>query len=948
MRPFEVPLPSKLEGVSVGRQNTPLALPPIPSATPRDAPTHTSTALVVPTPPEKDILARHAPVRTADGNLVPGTAMEGTSSTMLSEARVAQKALTARDKQATLTARMRIVSRAKERSGDPLSHWPVHGGQGTSRSAANVSARPPLAVEMESFIKRELDMMRRNCPNADPLSKVSIAAESLACFSNHFPEYSGPLGLIKRLFDEAFEQAGILRKQKIALETENISFRDYHATHLDKLRAEAKATATLMLKKNGDLQAMLDAQRAQQTTLEIELNRLMLTLTDRNKLLEDTEARATLFEKSVMEMTDKGVAQHNKIHVLRRDNERLMHNIQALEQQLREAEFSAAVTGSVNTSSKARRGSGGIKRTKSTVAALQRSGYPTEPKSPRNGVGVVEEDDDVGGDDTLRESVFDLETKVKKLTRANVTLTQEKQALVTRIESLTANLEREKNEMTPRPPWPAVSEALPGFSFNDLSTSEEVLSDLVQYFKDELSDERREVERKALTVTVRNWMNEEDICESDLTGRHRFFVCKGTGLHVPIYLRAKGVVRNRRMKKGDVEKLLSKFWADRRLQLRIETNLNATPLPDYYREWLTALTGSEKGAVELAYNLNSVCEQYQHDPDCSMFLRIFRGELSEHTIYDQIEIINRLAETCELNDTSSKGSLSRFTLHRILAKFFPTKTRQDQLRLRFALMLSCKGSTMVDYKQLFSEDDDGNQSRFVELLRRQHVEEALAFTVEIEEALRECMKDDGNLHLNNARMAVKHIDPAMPNSRIEELMAFGCGMTVSELEAHGQYFTYPAEPFLERTRTGILLKRYSRRQPLEGEEDESEEEDWDDGEEDIVMAKSLPLDASVHPLEHGNAAAPPADGAEAKEVKQLAPDSFAASMKGPVKDAPKKVGASRKDDMSFLNAFRKHAPAATPQSSTLTPQDKAVLGALSAGLGGAKKQSPRQTSFSLE
>jgi hypothetical protein len=396
---------------------------------------------------------------------------------------------------------------------------------------------------------------------------------------------------------------------------------------------------------------------------------------------------------------------------------------------------------------------------------------------------------------------------------------------VQRIESLHANLEREKNEMTPRPPWPSAQEVLPGFAVNPLATSEETLGDLIQHFKDELSLEKRDNEKKALTATVRDWLGQEDLCESDLVGKHRYFVCKGTGAHVPVYLRAKGVVRNRKIRKGDLEKLLAKFWADRRLSIRIETNLNATPLAEFFHEWLVTLTGNQKAAVELAYNMLSVCEQYQLDPDCAMFLRIMRGELSEHAMFDQADMLANLRDVMVANDPRQKKFLSRFTIHRILNKFFSTKARQDMLRLRFALVLSCKGQTMVDYEQLFIEDEDGNQSRFVEMMRRQHVEEATVFTVEVEEALREAIRADGQLDLNNARMALKHLDPAMPNSRIEDLMAFGCSMTVSELDRYGQFFAIDAEPFLARLRRGVLLRRYSRRPTAEGESDAGSDSD---------------------------------------------------------------------------------------------------------------------------
>jgi len=443
--------------------------------------------------------------------------------------------------------------------------------------------------------------------------------------------------------------------------------------------------------------------------------------------------------------------------------------------------------------------------------------------------------------DDLREAVFALETRVKKISRANFLLQGENKTLMTRIEQLQSNLEREKNEMTPRPKWRSFEEVLPEFHVNALCTSEEILEEVILEFKSKLSRERKLLEQNALSDTVRTWLGDEDLCESDLVGRHKYFVCRGTGEHVPVYLRAAGHVRNRRLKKSDVEQLIGKFWIDRRIQLRVDTMFNAQPIGDFFLEYLESFTGSRKAALELAYNVIHVCEQFQSDPDCNMFLRCLRGELSEHAVFDQMDMLVMLKDMFVLNDRSHKGVLSRFTIGRILNKFFPTKSRQDMLRLRFALMLDSGGQTLCDYNILFSEDSDANQSRLIELVRRQHVEELQTFTVEVEEALREAITGTGMMNLSAARQHLKSLDPLMPNGKIDEIVSFGCGMTPTELEAHGQYYTTEAEPFLARVRRGVLLKRFSRPSYDLSDSDEAE----DDEERDTLFRAVVEEESDV-------------------------------------------------------------------------------------------------------
>jgi len=985
---------------SRGESKKPLALPPIPTAS-ADAGSSVAAVVAVPKPP-----ALRDGIRQPDGTLVPAMDSVVAKSPRPGHHTVT-KALTARkptDSDAgRLAAKLMAMERTRSANAGPVSQFPVHGGATTVRSAAASCARPPLAIELESFVKRELNMLVRQIPTADALAKVSIGKEAFGCFITHFPEYSGPLELIKTLYDDAVAAAFSLRQQRHALETENIGFRDYHTTVLEKEKAEAKQAATNAQSTMNELRRLLDRQQARQQELELELHRMTNTLSERNQQLDEAESRATLFEKSVIELTDKGVAVQQRLSAVRRENERLHHNVAMLEQQVREAE--AGVSEAMGASMSRRRKSqfagptstvagsmpprvksgqtltstvGGATAMRNVVreAVLSDQGERSPTTTARKTTSFAEDtaggpfggDGGGSGDDELdmplpgedtREAVLELEARLKRVTRQNYLLTSEREALMQRLESLQANLEREKNDMTPRPPWQTAQEILPGFSVNSLATSEETLADLIQFFKDELTEEKREAERKALSKTVRDWLGQEDLCEGDLVGKHRYFVCRGTGGHVPVYLRARGVVRNRKIRKGDVEKLLAKLWSDRRISLRVETNLNATPIGDFFHEWLIGVTGNSTAAVELAYNILAVCEQYQQDPDCGMFIRIMRGELCEHAMYEQHDLLENLLEMMRVNDPHKKKVLSRFTLHRILNKFFPTKSRQDMLRLRFSLMLSCKGQTLVDYDGLFAEDEEGNQSRFVETIRRQHVEEATSFTVAVEEALREAIRDDGKLDLNNARMSLKHLDPAMPNTRIEEVMAFGCGLTLHEMERYGQFFAVEAEPFLERVRRGVLLHRYSRATNDESdggsdddgglynddraERERAREEGIDDEERDIIVPESRFRNSSVFgssvthssggqasdPKPKESAAKPNGKPNASPPKEPLSPAGASKVDSAPLSPSGTKklmTAAEKKEDFAFLQAFTK--PSATERARRASVRRASVLAAL--------------------
>jgi hypothetical protein len=76
-----------------------------------------------------------------------------------------------------------------------------------------------------------------------------------------------------------------------------------------------------------------------------------------------------------------------------------------------------------------------------------------------------------------------------------------------------------------------------------------------------------------------------------------------------------------------------------------------------------------------------------------------------------------------------------------LRQISPAKRFGDGLRLRFSLLPFTEenpedGLAVVRYEELFEEDANGNQTAFVERLRHQHLDEAMEFLVELEEAVR--------------------------------------------------------------------------------------------------------------------------------------------------------------------------------------------------------------------
>lgn len=745
---------------------------------------------------------------------------------------------------------------------NPISSWP-HTVTSDAKERRSTS-QAPLALELEAIIRRELHKLTATEPHPTILQTIPVFREAFNTFIGHFPEYASVLSNIKREYDAGINELTALNVRLYRVESECRTMRDCYEA-LGQQETKKSEAKYLTLKHHMDSEKLNhETTREEKKHLENLYAQLKAEFERRSAEFDEQLQRNHLLTCSIRDHSASTARLVADLNRLKQDNERLHHICLALESKLTTEKYNVAVEedekqspphrppsvrpspasnsgtsrGVVAASGKAPLSpqAGATPRiaapTRSPQKLAERAGSPSRrsaaptpiPRAPLSVVvptASVEETplelEDGDGPpaalsleyatvEDLREVIFSQEHKIKRLQRNNVTLQQEVQTLQQRLHSLSC----EGEQLTPRPKWGRTAQLLPDFHPNQLQTSEEILEDLLRFFKDQLSRERREAEERAMGLTIRSWLGEEDLCESDLSGKGKCFIGRGTGPNVPVYLRYHGFVRNKHMKKGETERLLKKFWAERQSQRKLQSVLTLQPLPEFYHEWLVRLTGSFKSAIELAYNMIAVCEAYQSDPDCSMFLRIIRGEISEGAIFDQLEQVDRLKEVAVNHDKQKKGYISRLTVHRIMNKYFCTKSFDDILKLRFALIVSCRGRNIVDYNALFAEDEDGNQTRFVEMIREQYLQEVVSFVVDIEEALRKVINSAGKIDMGTARTAIRMLDPLMPHDRIEEILAYGCRMTVDDLGAAGEGHTVPAEDFLCRLR-GVLIKPYSRR-----------------------------------------------------------------------------------------------------------------------------------------
>eukprot|EP01062_Namystynia_karyoxenos_P070957 TRINITY_DN66371_c0_g1_i1.p1 TRINITY_DN66371_c0_g1~~TRINITY_DN66371_c0_g1_i1.p1 ORF type:complete len:950 (+),score=244.47 TRINITY_DN66371_c0_g1_i1:304-2850(+) len=241
-----------------------------------------------------------------------------------------------------------------------------------------------------------------------------------------------------------------------------------------------------------------------------------------------------------------------------------------------------------------------------------------------------------------------------------------------------------------------------------------------------------------------------------------YFIGRGTGKHIPEYLRYHGKVRNRKIRKGELERLINTLWREK---ARYEEKMAAkVPLGNYFSIYLKQLHGNDVAVcAEHAYSIMDAAERYKADADCELFLTILKGEVPEEVYHDQMDLIQNIRVMLEAADEAAHGArtgqLTHTLVKGVLPKAIPELTPWRFQALSDALKQDYPGSA-VPYAQLFVSDKDGNQGQFAEELRDQHLHMAQAYVADVcGEAALHC-DEDGEISWDDIRAAWLRIDPA--------------------------------------------------------------------------------------------------------------------------------------------------------------------------------------------
>jgi hypothetical protein len=358
-----------------------------------------------------------------------------------------------------------------------------------------------------------------------------------------------------------------------------------------------------------------------------------------------------------------------------------------------------------------------------------------------------------------------------------------------------------------------------------------------------------------LSGTITNTSNAEGDDDEKLESGWSHFEGLGLDGSIPKYLRISGKVQNLFMTKRDTEQHVNEIWAAKEefegkldagethdgeaLDVdteKAESGTHQLHLAAFFEIFLEQRFKTQTRAVEFAYNFIDSLTKYSFDSDCKLFLLIMQGDLSEEIRHDQLnmldDLLNELRHEDALVHQKVEGRLALDVFFRVIRRVFPTKGENSIRRMEKALELEIKGRRLVLYEELLEEDEEGNQGKFCETLRLQHLNECSAFSKRVLDVISQYFNDavsegttsDANteialmstsepsLSVHQLRDALSLADPDKSRNEINKYLARGCNKSMQDmlLMETDRSVMVPVFGFKANLRRGLIKKSKPR------------------------------------------------------------------------------------------------------------------------------------------
>ncbi|KAL7870497.1 hypothetical protein SRHO_G00079940 [Serrasalmus rhombeus] len=239
-----------------------------------------------------------------------------------------------------------------------------------------------------------------------------------------------------------------------------------------------------------------------------------------------------------------------------------------------------------------------------------------------------------------------------------------------------------------------------------------------------------------------------------------FFTGLGASNDVPIYLRYEGQLKNLRLKKADVLRIIKDIWREKACEA--EKTDDSSDLKEFLHQYLQRQHGEQAG--QWAYSLLDSIKCNLKDDFICLFYDILTDKVDESLYHGQTQLLSHLLKVLIQSDSAESGSLTASEFREALRMAFPLKKDQDLEELVVAAQseLEASGGGFA-YQRLYSEDADGKHGEFLGLVKRQ----AMAERDHYINQLRTQLEGKGEVDLEDLRSAFTTIDPTLDSASLD-------------------------------------------------------------------------------------------------------------------------------------------------------------------------------------
>ncbi|CAL1533624.1 unnamed protein product [Lymnaea stagnalis] len=256
-----------------------------------------------------------------------------------------------------------------------------------------------------------------------------------------------------------------------------------------------------------------------------------------------------------------------------------------------------------------------------------------------------------------------------------------------------------------------------------------------------------------------------------------YFDPQGTGPEVPIYLRHDQPVRNRRLSKRDTALLVREIWRTKSAKDAERTDGTRQNMGEFLFEYLRARFPLEQIVVEWGYNLHDACQRYAHDDVIGLFGKVLNGEADEEIFHSQLLTIHGLLTHMTKLDAEmgNVGTLGPEEFRKCLVDFFHLSNENEEDNIAettifkaATIELEITDEMPVDYKSLFTEDDEGKTGPFLEEVKAFLKSKKESYINDVKEQLGETSP----VSLDDLMRAITIADPEINNDKMQEILAW--------------------------------------------------------------------------------------------------------------------------------------------------------------------------------